>query len=178
MIVYYHITYHSKKRLVYDFKWLFCSYCSFTKFQHIFLYTKIVRFSHCHDFHKPSVYQNSHIPTTYQYFSLIPSCIPEWEKFNCVFSMWIVIFLEILLIFLVYLSSYTVNVVIDTQSMWMEVGKKVLSKTQIYMIYMVIKQLFIHTEYLQNFVGGVAWTKNTVIKLQDHLPKPHHHFMA
>ncbi len=46
------------------------------------------------------------------------------RKFNCVFSMWIVIFLEIKVIFLGYLSRHTVNVVIDTQSMCTEVCKK------------------------------------------------------
>ncbi len=37
------------------------------------LYTRIFNFSHSHYFHIPYVYQNSHIPTTYQSFLHIPA---------------------------------------------------------------------------------------------------------
>ncbi len=88
------------------------------------LYTKIFNFSRFCDFHTPSEYLNSYIPTIYQYFSLMSSCIPDWEKFNCVFSIWLVILLDILVVFL------GIDVVINTQCVW-KYAKHISSKTNI-----------------------------------------------
>ncbi len=41
-------------------------------FTYTSLYTRIFNFSHFHDFHIPSVYQNSHISTTFQKFCYVP----------------------------------------------------------------------------------------------------------
>ncbi len=132
-----------------DFKWIFChvlviyqisTYKSF--------YTISFHFSHFCDFHTPPVFQNNHIPTTNQYFSLIQSRLSNWEKIIHVFSIWIVFFLTILVMFLGFLKAYV----------WRN-AKYIKSKTHRYNIYMVIKGLIIHTVYLQNFVFGLSWSE-------------------
>ncbi len=87
------------------------------------LYTRIFDFSHFCDFPIPFVYQNNHIPTHIPELLTYNCCIPICEILLFCFLPWSDIFLEIFVVFLEYLSRYTDNVVIDTQSMCVEVCK-------------------------------------------------------
>ncbi len=81
---------------------------SYTRFPRIPVYTRIFNFCHVRDFHIPLLYQNCHIPTTYQNFSHIPAVYPNPWKPLFWFLPWSdIIFLDVLQIFkLLYITLW------------------------------------------------------------------------
>ncbi len=84
------------------------------------LNTRIFDFSHFCDFHILALNRTVIYQPTYQYFSLMPSCILICENFLFCFLPWSDIFFEILVMFLGYISRYTINIVINilNQCIW------------------------------------------------------------
>ncbi len=94
---------HSEKCLVYNFVWIFLEILLIYQIFHIApCVPKFLNSRSFNDFHILLIYQYSQIPTTYQYFCLIPA-VYQLEKnpfVSCL--MGIFIFLHLLVMFLGY----------------------------------------------------------------------------